>query len=183
MWKHKHLEWDERLVTRDRFDGSPHTNLTFGTQFAHQFVHFRVTNKTIGPTHIIDCELLFFSPVPAINHRLKERERERLDCAIIIRNIHSQSDKIFRISAKTNMGILNGSHVCEYFTWWCLQIWGERIRFTVHCHFISSLPVQSNLFYPSWVPFECNQIQILFRSLEIEKGGEGDCFLELAKDH
>lgn len=72
-----HMEWDERLVTRDRFDGSPHTNLTFGTQFAHQFVHFRVTNKTIGPTHIIDCELLFFSPVPAINHRLKERERER----------------------------------------------------------------------------------------------------------
>lgn len=68
------MEWDERLVTRDRFDGSPHTNLTFGTQFAHQFVHFRVTNKTIGPTHIIDCELLFFSPVPAINHRLKERE-------------------------------------------------------------------------------------------------------------
>lgn len=67
------------------------------------------------------------------------------------------------------MGILNGSHVCEYFTWWCLQIWGERIRFTVHCHFISSLPVQSNLFYPSWVPFECNQIQILFRSLEIKE--------------
>lgn len=104
------------------------SNLTFGTQFAHQFVHFRVTNKTIGPT-------THHRPVAVLFTRFSNQSWRNCSLLLLFEIFIRIMTKYF----ESLPGDGNGSHVCEYFTWWILS---KRIPFTVHCRFIPSCAVE-----------------------------------------